>query len=840
MFSYLYNEAAKLDFEPGILGAKAIGASKGKRICLVSDSSARMQPTAETTARWLAAAGWDVTWLDLFYHAAAPNDAAAPGEEMTGMTFHYDKVSNKYQQTNWYTPMQSLSAYHWLKQKSFDVILFQHGFGAAYFCCMAKSMGLAFTDTPIIAMCDDPYAFWLEKGEFFPTFIRTEAEIDHFERETVARADGVIFTNRDAFDWMVSGHWPLGDNPGRVAMLGDNDKQPWDKWLKSKIRKRATPALSADDISLSVCIASYNRPDYLRETLDALLKQTTKNFEVVVIDDGSTDPGVELLKEEMAPVFAKRGWIWHKQENQGLNASRNSGAKLAHGTHLLFKDDDNISTHDEIEIFTKAAQYTGADIVNCVMGKHYLSEDATNALAQFPSRPDSGLSSQPIFSIFNGAVTSIGMMYNSFGDANTVVRKSVYQALNGRTVNGDAFYEDWEFHVRAAIAGYKFVTVPEALYLYRVHPNSMTKNLHKIHRGWLAVLRVYAKEIPPFLYPLLLQAAAGNYHAWHYNVSPTRFPDDKLFPSIGNFVKTHPVFKNKPANDVPQIVMAATKKHIDQAAATLISLLTSSKSELNIHIVSALDAKGKNALKKVADHFDVKLKFIPYPPAKENRLPNSRNLDDGTHAMFWQLLLPKLLPRLERVITLESGVMVRCDIAELWQTDFGDSILAAGRDERHWFKVKGPKLRERGCFDSSVLLINLKQWQKAKITDHALQYVAKMENERDIKQLWAQLPLNHAIAGRWFLLSLKWNWPDDCAWENNSNPNADRLNGLTLDLREYNIIRTSPAICRFIGSVKPWSTTTRCTTALGREYLVYLKLAKTILSYNAADRLRKS
>ena len=87
---------------------------------------------------------------------------------------------------------------------------------------------------------------------------------------------------------------------------------------------------------LSVIIASYNHQDYIAETLRSLEEQTFEGFEIIIVDDGSTDKTVEVAKSAQS-----RAQI-HTQENQGVVAARNRGVSLAKGKYICFVDSDDV------------------------------------------------------------------------------------------------------------------------------------------------------------------------------------------------------------------------------------------------------------------------------------------------------------------------------------------------------------------------------------------------------------------------------------------------------------------------------------------------------------------
>ena len=88
---------------------------------------------------------------------------------------------------------------------------------------------------------------------------------------------------------------------------------------------------------ISVIIPTFNRAHVLLRAVDSVLKQSYKNFELIVIDDGSTDHTDELLSS-----YVREGKIQYlKQENKGVSSARNFGVKSSKGDWLAFLDSDD-------------------------------------------------------------------------------------------------------------------------------------------------------------------------------------------------------------------------------------------------------------------------------------------------------------------------------------------------------------------------------------------------------------------------------------------------------------------------------------------------------------------
>jgi len=114
---------------------------------------------------------------------------------------------------------------------------------------------------------------------------------------------------------------------------------------------------------VSICIPTYNRKSYLKETLDSILAQTYKNYEIVIVDDGSTDGTEEMIKNLVLPVT----YYW--QENGGDAAARNKLLELAEGKYISFIDSDDLLMPDAIERLVRVMKAEVEDVV--VYGSYF-------------------------------------------------------------------------------------------------------------------------------------------------------------------------------------------------------------------------------------------------------------------------------------------------------------------------------------------------------------------------------------------------------------------------------------------------------------------------------------
>ena len=114
-------------------------------------------------------------------------------------------------------------------------------------------------------------------------------------------------------------------------------------------------------IKVSVIVPIYNAEKYLVQCLDSVMKQTLKEIEIILINDGSTDGSAEIcqkyLTDDRVTYFLK--------ENEGLAAARQDGMERAHGEYIGFVDSDDWIELDMYEKMYAAAKSCDADVVYC-------------------------------------------------------------------------------------------------------------------------------------------------------------------------------------------------------------------------------------------------------------------------------------------------------------------------------------------------------------------------------------------------------------------------------------------------------------------------------------------
>lgn len=243
--------------------------------------------------------------------------------------------------------------------------------------------------------------------------------------------------------------------------------------LELELTKRISKNLYNELPLVSVVIPHFNLGRYLINTLDSVNSCSYGNIEIIVVDDCSTDPvSTELLnKLEKLQQFNLK--IVKNPFNIGLSATRNHGLTHAQGKYIVTLDADDILGVDYIKMAVNALELsTDYDFV--VTPAAYFTDDKEASLQIKHDYSD--------YVVFTGEAVLAGLYQNRFSTATVFGRKSAFCNLQyDETLT---CYEDWEFFLRANMAGYRFLVTNEIHFFYRKRLGSMVnteKNRHEKH-----------------------------------------------------------------------------------------------------------------------------------------------------------------------------------------------------------------------------------------------------------------------------------------------------------------------------------------------------------------------
>lgn len=213
---------------------------------------------------------------------------------------------------------------------------------------------------------------------------------------------------------------------------------------------------------ISVIIPAYNCECYVQECLDSLEMQSFKDFELIIIDDGSKDKTLAIIKD-----YAKKSSLaitLVEQENGGASKARNAGISLAKGKYIAFIDADDTVWPDYFEMLYSEAEKHSADIVTCGYEK-YNSETGEIIYSRKPTDWVVNFS-EGIRHVFQ---------YSPWAK---LIRTDFILANDIRFGEGEIM-EDCPFGIVTNSLAKKDVVIPYLGYRYRVHTGSVQDGVRK-------------------------------------------------------------------------------------------------------------------------------------------------------------------------------------------------------------------------------------------------------------------------------------------------------------------------------------------------------------------------
>lgn len=243
--------------------------------------------------------------------------------------------------------------------------------------------------------------------------------------------------------------------------------------------------------NISVIIPAYNAAKYINKTIQSVLEQTYLDWELIIINDGSTDATLEQISQISDPRLKVFNF-----PNAGVAISRNRGMNQASGEYIAFLDADDLWTPD------KLASQLSALKANPQAAVAYSWVDYIDESEKFlyPG----------IHTRINGDAYEQLLVRNILENgSNPLIKKSACIAI-GNFEQSLTPAEDWDFYLRLA-KNYAFVTVPLPQILYRISTNSGSTNVEKMEQKILQVLDKAYNQAPESLQPLRKKAKARLY-----------------------------------------------------------------------------------------------------------------------------------------------------------------------------------------------------------------------------------------------------------------------------------------------------------------------------------------
>jgi len=253
------------------------------------------------------------------------------------------------------------------------------------------------------------------------------------------------------------------------------------------------------------------------------------------------------------------------------------------------------------------------------------------------------------------------------------------------------------------------------------------------------------------------------------------------------------------------IVCTCDEKFIRYTATMLCSLFANNVPPINIHFFNGNIPGSK--VEKLRTFIEKKHGVFFSYNINEELLQNLKVDLHASKANYYRLLIPEILPiSIRKVLYLDSDLIVRKPIFDLWNTDIENYYLAAVENPgmRNFDRLFMPK--DSKYFNSGVMLINVEKWRREGVHNKALAFIRSYP---DRIKFWDQDGLNAILYGQWKELPIKWNVQHNYFFP---EENQKRYADIILD----------PAIVHFSGNgLKPWQP--NIEHKYKSEYLYYEK-----------------
>lgn len=230
-------------------------------------------------------------------------------------------------------------------------------------------------------------------------------------------------------------------------------------------------------IRFSVLIPVYNRQRYVRQVIDSVLSQTFPNFEIIAIDDGSTDESVEILKS-----YGDRIRLL-QQINHGPEVARNAGAAIARGEYLALLDSDDLLFPNALATYDRIIGAFGSPAL--IVGANVEFDDGDTI-----SAPELGTKPIEVYrfqDFLSRTVPIFGLC------SNMVIRRSVFQEVGGHRNSDPHTWHDDDLWLRLRIGTYGpcIVVKSPPVVAYRWHSTQSILQTKQITDG---ILRIISDE----------------------------------------------------------------------------------------------------------------------------------------------------------------------------------------------------------------------------------------------------------------------------------------------------------------------------------------------------------
>lgn len=254
---------------------------------------------------------------------------------------------------------------------------------------------------------------------------------------------------------------------------------------------------------VSIGVPVYNVAEYLPQCLDSILNQTFQDFEIILVDDGSTDNSFEICQEYVAKDSRFR--LIH-QKNKGLAGARNTIIKNVKTEYIAWVDSDDWIEENYLKLLIDTQEKTDADMVT--MG-HKVYQDGTVYIANYAERFGEHQNSEgaiPAEYMIEDLIRFNLMLPGYWGG---VDRISIYKGVFCKEGYN---HEDISSRHKLYLRANKIIAIPDMMYVYRIRSGSITNGgIHTFEKA-KEVLNTFIMAYREIIY----LAELANFHVDMY------------------------------------------------------------------------------------------------------------------------------------------------------------------------------------------------------------------------------------------------------------------------------------------------------------------------------------
>jgi O-antigen biosynthesis protein len=333
------------------------------------------------------------------------------------------------------------------------------------------------------------------------------------------------------YDIEKLGRWlNLADQ--RIGIISDN--QQIAAWYDHLVEKPAHSqgavfkhsAITGQETSVTVLIPYYNMHQYVEATLKSLKNQTYQKFDIILVNDGSTDPASIQMLENIQKNYPSIKIL--NKSNGGIGAARNFALNQhINSKYLVAVDADNIASPEMLENFVHSIENRPGIVALSCYNAHFRNEDEPAVLKSLlgPGEFSASVYYKPL-----GPCLPNLFFQNVQGDTNSIYLVEAIKAVGGWSEKRQG-HQDWALWLNLVAHGYEIDVIPRILFYYRVHPGMETwkqkiidadetnfeylrsfieKNPENFYKAYTAVHRlVRASNRSKPMEPTLVQPGAG-------------------------------------------------------------------------------------------------------------------------------------------------------------------------------------------------------------------------------------------------------------------------------------------------------------------------------------------